>query len=141
VDFVVSFLFIRPHMREKWDANTSTALNRIVDELLREENLDSEHESRKDLLSRLCHHLFDIHNWKQEPDWFCANLFPGPLQHPDGNGDLAFAVLQANILLGRHTTLAAPGVLDLPSLAARGRGMLGTFASACAKSGNVHLVQ
>jgi len=109
VDFFASFIFIRPHLQDPWIANASSFLNSVVDELLREDGLAVNYVSRKELLQKPCHHLFEINHWKQQTWWFAktSELDTNPTD------TLEFSSIITNVLLGPRKSLYD---LDVPTL-------------------------
>jgi hypothetical protein len=136
VDFITSFVFVRPHLQDPWNANISSFLNSVVDELLCEDDLDVNHPSRKELLRRLCHHLFEMKHWKQQTQWF-AEALNCSTDFSLGTQTIGFNVMLANVLLGRHTL---PLDLDGAALVQKKSSVFGTLLDVSVKSGRVNLV-
>ncbi|KAF2688911.1 hypothetical protein K458DRAFT_154651 [Lentithecium fluviatile CBS 122367] len=136
VDFIASFIFIRPFLQDPWNANISSFLNHIIDELLRDGGLDINHPSREDLLHMLCHHVFEMNHWKRNTWWFTKTLNLGS-DFSRQTETSKFNVTLASVLLGRRTTIRD---IDVPALVQRKSIVLGTLLEACVKSGQVDLV-
>ena len=120
-----------------WNANFSSALNRIVDEILIEDDLDVDDKSRPDVMRSLCRHRFEMKRWRKGSDFlFC--LFPESPSHFLSRAEtLEFNTMLANILLGRRTTLNDPHTSH--EILTRTSPIFGTPLEVCIKSGQVKL--
>lgn len=108
-----------------------------MDELLRADGFGVGDASRKEILHKLCHHLFEMKHWKQQTWWFIEALNQGPeyLHHSE---TLEFNVLLASIILGKRTTLHD---LEVPVLLQKKSPVFGTLVDASVKSEQVDLVK
>lgn len=136
IDFIASFVSVRPFSQHSWNANISSFLNYVTDELLRQEGHDSDDELRKTVMRELCHHLFQMKHWKQQPYWFMKLVFPGS-EISNQTETLDINVVLASIILGRRTTFQD---LDVSALVRRKSSIFGTLLDACVKGGQTDLV-
>jgi hypothetical protein len=140
LDFYASFLLLRPHAQEPWNANISSVLNYVVDALLSADGQDNNDETRDTIMRRLCHKVFEMKQWKcvQGALFFTDALFPQPpSKYVDKTGSPEFNVLLAHVLLGWHTNLAEQ---DLPKMMARKSIVFGTLLQVSVMGGNVEQV-
>ena len=140
LDFYASFLLLRPHAQEPWNANISSLLNYVVDTLLLADGLEKNDETRVTVMRRLCHQVFEMKQWKaaQGAGCFTDSLFPRPPSKYAGESESPdFNVLLANVLLGWRANLAEQ---DIPKLMARKSIVFGTLLQVSIMSGNVEQV-